>query len=123
MAMASMWFPVTSDLTTPTKRERHLNDKLRHEMPHGSVVIRGGAKQFSDDQLYALTQLIRDFDDFGFDSDADGLHDSGKLMFEGVEVVWQIDKGIDGFSAESSHHSNRVGIQRKLIIMLANDAN
>ena len=123
MAMVLMLSPVTSDLATPAKRERHLNDKLRHEMPHGSVVIRGGAKQFSNDQLYALTQLIRDFDDFGFDSDANGLHDSGKLMFEGVEVFWQIDKGVDGSTEESSHHSNLLGIQRKLIIMLANDAN
>lgn len=84
--------PMTNEFVAEAQLERQLNDKLRREMPHGSVIIRGGVKQFSNEQLVALTALIQDYDEFEPRLGTGDLHDSGTLMFEGVEVVWRIEK-------------------------------
>lgn len=109
---------MTSDARVQAQHERHLNDKLRREMPHGSVIIRGGAKQFSNDQLFALTKLIQDYDDFLPDKEADDLHDFGALAFQGVDIVWRIE-AVHVEHAACSGTSPTV--QRHLIVMLVDE--
>ena len=87
-------------------------------MPHGSVRIRGGAKQLSNAQLFSITQLIQSFDDFRPDSDVSELHDKGVIEFEGIKIVWQIE-ACDG--EVSFRPSNCTGIPRNLVIMLAGE--
>ena len=110
---------MTNEFVAEAQLERQLNDKLRREMPHGSVIIRGGAKQFSTGQLVALTKLIRDFDDFEQERGTGVLHDSGTLVFEGVEVIWRIENHTYAVTMETSddvgHRINR----RVLVIMQA----
>jgi Protein of unknown function (DUF3768) len=113
---------VTLDMDTQAQRERHLNDKLRWKMPHGSVRIRGGAKQLSNDQLVGIMQLIRAFNDFGPDSIMGERHNNGAVEFEGIKIVWKIEadqKRVD-------HQPNRIGdsafTPRFLIIMLLEEA-
>jgi Protein of unknown function (DUF3768) len=110
---------MTSDARVQAQHERHLNDKLRLEMPHGSVIIRGGAKQFSNDQLFALTKLIQEFDDFPSNSEASDLHDTGTLMFEGVEVIWRIENNANDFTIELSGDFDHRIKRRVLVIMRA----
>ena len=81
MAMDLICVRVTSERDAQAQRERHLNDKLRREMPHGSVRIRGGAKQLSNDQLLGITQLILSINDFRPDSDVSELTDNGAVEF------------------------------------------
>jgi hypothetical protein len=81
-----------TDQLKQAKRIRRLNDKLRRELPHGSVVIsREVGRQFSNDQLQAITELIRRYDVFGPDADLDDWHDTGVVEFEGVHLVWEIE--------------------------------
>ena len=113
---------MTSDASVQAQHERHLNDKLRREMPHGTVVIRGGAKQFSTDQLHALTMLIQEFDELAFDSEVSDLHNFGRLMFEGVDVVWRIEAVEVGHARASPLRSDCGHLQRKVVIMLASES-
>jgi hypothetical protein len=91
-------------------------------MPHGSVKIRGEAKQLSNDQLLSITQLIQSFDDFRPDSDVSELHDNGVVEFEGIKIVWQIEIPDDGLEKGRSSSFNCAVFQRKLVVMLMNDA-
>ena len=116
--MALMSVQVTSKKDTQAQRERHLNDRLRREMPHGSVRIRGGAKQLSNAQLFSITQLIQSFDDFRPDSDVSELHDNGTVEFEGIKIVWQIEACDDEVSLRGANYT---GIPRNLVIMLAGE--
>lgn len=119
MATGSILFhPMTSDARVQAQHERHLNDKLRSEMPHGSVIIRGEAKQFSTGQLFALTKLIQEFDDFPPNSEASDLHETGTLMFEGIKVIWRIE-ACDGELSESSGNVVPRIKQRILVIIRA----
>ena len=118
MAMVLMWALVTSDKDTQVQRERHLNDRLRREMTLGSVRIRGGAKQLSNDQLCHITQLIQSFDDFRPDSDVSELHDNGVVEFEGVNIVW-LPEACD--EEVSFRPSNCTDIPRNLVVMLAGE--
>jgi Protein of unknown function (DUF3768) len=119
MTMGSILYrPMTSDARVQAQHERHLNDRLRRDMPHGSVIIRGGVKQFNNDQLFGLTKLIQEFDDFPPDSEASDLHDTGTLMFEGIKVIWRIE-ACDGALSESSGNVVPRIKQRVLVIMRA----
>ena len=111
--------PMTNEFVAEAQRERHFNDKLRHEMPHGSVIIRGGIKQFSNEQLVALTALIQDFDEFEPRLGAGDIHDSGTLMFEGVEVIWRIENHTDAVTMETSDDASHRNVRRVLVIMQA----
>jgi Protein of unknown function (DUF3768) len=87
-------------------------------MPHGSVRIRGGAKQLSNDQLFRITQLIQSFDDFGPDSDVSELHDNGAVEFEGIKIVWQIEANDKGLEHEPYEMGDGVITPRFIIIKL-----
>ena len=121
MAMALMSVQVTSKRDAQAHRERKLNDRLRREMPHGSVMIRGGAKQFSNDQLLSITQLIQSFDDFRLDSNVSELHDKGVVEFEGIEIVWQIEANGKRFELASPSVDDEAYIQTTLVIMVESD--
>jgi NAD/NADP transhydrogenase alpha subunit len=99
-----------------TRHIRELNDQFRREMPHGSVRIRGEAKQFSNAQLAAITQLVRSFDAFRADSDLEDLHAFGAFVFQGFEIVWQIE-----FSAPELLCSTDEVIARRIVIRLADE--
>jgi hypothetical protein len=89
-------------------------------MPHGSVKIRGGAKQFSNDQLVIITQLIQSFDDFRQDGDVGELHDNGVVEFEAVKVVWKIEANGKRFET-ATYNSKNEAPQPVIIIMLAGE--
>lgn len=120
MAMVSISvLPMTNDFVTEAQLERQLNDKLRREMPHGSVIIRGGVKQFSNKQLVALTELIQDYDEFEPGLRAGDIHDSGTLMFEGVEFIWRIENHTDAVTMETLDDVGSQNNRRVLVIMQA----
>ena len=121
MVMVLMWALLTSDKDTQARRERHLNDRLRREMPHGSVKIRGGAKQFSNDQLLSITQLIQSFDDFRLDSNVSELHDNGVVEFEGIKIVWQIEAHGKRFELAPPSVDDEAFHRTTLVIMLESD--
>lgn len=104
---------------TEAQQERQLNDTLRREMPHGSVIIRGGVKQVSNEQLVALTELIQNYDDFEPGQRAGDLHDSGTLIFEGEEIVWWIENYADSVTMETSDDVGHRIDRRVLVIMQA----
>ncbi len=111
--------PMTNEFVAEAQLERQLNDKLRREMPHGSVIIRGGVKQFSNEQLVALTALIQDYDEFEPRLGAGDIHDSGTLMFEGVEVIWRIENHTDAVTMEALDDVGSQNNRRVLVIMQA----
>lgn len=111
--------PMTNEFVAEAQLERQLNDKLRREMPHGSVIIRGGVKQFSNEQLVALTALIQDYDEFEPRLGAGDIHDSGTLMFEGVEVIWRIENHTDAVTMETLDDVGSQNNRRVLVIMQA----
>lgn len=90
-------------------------------MPHGSVMIRGGAKQFSNDQLLSITQLIQSFDDFRPDSDVSELHDNGVVEFEGIKIVWQIEAHGKRFELAPPSVDDEAFHRTTLVIMLESD--
>lgn len=106
---------------TRIKITRELNDQFRCDMPHGTVRIKGGAKQLSNDQLVGITQLIQSFDDFRPDSDVSDLHDNGAVDFEGVKVVWQIETDCKALAHEPPETGDSAVRPRFLIIMLPED--
>lgn len=110
---------MTNEFVVEAQLERQLNDKLRREMPHGSMIIRGGVKQFSNEQLVALTELIQDYDDFEQERGTGDLHYSGTLMFEGVEVIWRIENYDDAVTMEISDDVSHRIVRRVLVIMQA----
>jgi hypothetical protein len=91
-------------------------------MPHGSVRIRGGAKQLSNDQLLGITQLIQSFDDFRPDSDVSELRDNGVVEFEGIKIIWQIETNGKVFKHEPMRTGDSAITPRFLIIMLPEEA-
>ncbi len=81
-----------TDQLKQAKRIRRLNDKLRRELPHGSVVIsREVGRQFSNDQLQAITELIRRYDVFGPDADPDEWHGYGLIDYDGEKMIWRVE--------------------------------
>lgn len=46
-----------TEALTGIEHIREFHDPFHLELPHGSLRIRGGAKQFSNDQLLSITQL------------------------------------------------------------------
>ena len=71
-----------TDQLKQAKRIRRLNDKLRRQMPHGSVIIsRSLGQMFSNDQLRDITELIRHYDAFGSSGDQEEWHDHGTVEY------------------------------------------
>ena len=107
---------------TQTERTRQLNDQLRQEMPHGSIRLRGGAKQLSNNQLIGITQLIRAFNDFRPDSDVSELRDNGVVEFDDVKVVWMVEERDDTVAVQGSGSFGQKGKKRELVVMLATES-
>lgn len=100
------------------KRIRKLNDNFRQKIPHGSLRIRGGAKQFSNDQLLSITKLIQSFEYFRPDSDASELHDNGVVEFEGIKIIWQIETNGKCFELAPQSVNDEAFHRTTLVIML-----
>jgi Protein of unknown function (DUF3768) len=112
-----------NDAAIRIERIRKINDQFRQDMPHGSVRISHEVGQrFSNDQLRAITQMIRHYDAFGFDLDAQELHDQGSFECGETRLFWQIEVWDSGCNCVVPDPTDGMAVRRIIRISLADEA-
>jgi Protein of unknown function (DUF3768) len=107
------------------KRVRHtrkLDDKFRWSLPHGNIFIsRAVGGWFSNNQLRAIMQLIRDYDAFGADSDLDEWHDHGIFEFDAARLAWNMGAREQRLKGSPPDPADKKIVRLRLSIARADD--
>ena len=75
-----------------SRKIRDLNDELRRDMPHGSIILTRAVARLDNETVRAILSAISEFDDFTPDNDPAGDHDFGQIFDGGgVPYFWKID--------------------------------
>jgi len=98
-----------------------LNDQLRREMPHGSVMITRAVAQLGNDKLHEIAAAIQAFEQFGPDNDPWGEHDFGQVEIDGEMIFWKIDAYDLNLEFASPDPTEEAVTRRILTIMTAGD--
>ena len=98
-----------------------LNDRLRREMPHGSVMMTHAVAQLDNDKLREITTAIQAFEQFGPDNDPWGEHDFGQVEIDGEAYFWKIDAYDLNLEWGSPDPTEEAVTRRILTIMTAAD--
>lgn len=70
---------------------RGLNDRLRRFGLGGEIYLSAGIAARSDQEQYAILQLIREFEDFSPNNDPHGEHDMVFVEYRGTRIIAKID--------------------------------
>jgi Protein of unknown function (DUF3768) len=70
---------------------RALNDEARRYLPDGRIVVTRGIAALPVDDVAAILDRVRTFDDFAPDNDPYTEHDFGAFEHNGHRVFWKID--------------------------------
>ena len=100
---------------------RVLNDRLRCEMPHGSVMITRAVAQLDNDMLREIASAIKAFEQFGPGNDPWGEHDFGQVEIDGEAYFWKIDAYDLSLEFASPDATEEAVTRRILTIMTAHD--
>lgn len=73
------------------RKIRDLNDQLRREMPHGSILLTRAVAQLDDTAIRAILRLVQEFNDFTPDNDPWLEHDFGQVTIDGTSFFWRCD--------------------------------
>lgn len=98
-----------------------LNDRLRREMPHGSVMITHALSQLDNDKLREIASAIQAFEQFGPGNDPWGEHDFGQVEIDGEAYFWKIDAYDLNLEFASPDPTHEAVTRRILTIMLPSD--
>lgn len=104
-----------------THKIRTLNDRLRREMPHGSIMITHAVAQLSNDKLREIASAIQAFEQFGPGNDPWGEHDFGQVEIDGEAYFWKIDAYDLNLEFASPDTTEEAVTRRVLTIMTASD--
>ena len=110
--------------TNNTEQIRKLNDAFRYD-PHnaslGQLVLTAGVSALNHENLFALIQEVKTFEDFTKDNDPYGEHDFGEINFRKVKYFWKIDYYDLALKFHSQDKANPQKTRRVLTIMLAEE--
>lgn len=87
-------FPLAQATTSmPDRKERirRLNDDLRRFGRGGIVMLSTGIAAHSIDEVHAILDEVRCFEDFTDDNDPYREHDLGLFRHRGERIMWKID--------------------------------
>ncbi len=73
------------------ERIRRLNDDLRRFGRGGIVMLSAGIAAHSIDEVHAILDEVRCFEDFTDDNDSYREHDLGLFRHRGERIMWKID--------------------------------
>jgi hypothetical protein len=104
-----------------THKIRTLNDRLRRDMPHGSVMITHAVAQVSTDKLREIALAIQAFEQFGPGNDPWGEHDFGQVDIDSEAYFWKIDAYDLNLEFASPEPTDEAVTRRILTIMTAHD--
>lgn len=104
------------------ERIARLNDRLRKTGVYGKILLTGGARALTGDDVSELLKVIAAYSDFDADNDPHGERDFGAFDFRGAELMWKIDYYSDAeFRFGSDDPANPDVTQRVLTVLLAEE--
>lgn len=104
-----------------TAKVRELNDKFRHSLRGGRLLITRGLLETAGGSITDLLDAVRRFDAFDEDNDPYREHDFGSLSWRGERIFWKIDYYDATMCYSSSDPTNPSITTRVLTVMLASE--
>jgi hypothetical protein len=108
----------TADTAT---RIRKLNDRFRHSLLGGKVVMTRRVADLDPARIATLLDRVRNFDAFTPDNDPHGEHDFGAFEDGGERFFWKIDYYDKAMQFASPDPTNPDVTLRVLTLMFADD--
>src|ERR1700686_4927338 len=78
-------------MTHQLQRIRQLNDEARMFLTDGTIFATPGVAALPADDLAAILERVRTFDDFDADNDPYGEHDFGAFDHKADRIFWKVD--------------------------------
>jgi hypothetical protein len=100
-------------------RVRALNDNARRYLTDGEVVLTSGIAALPPDDLAAILDRVRTFEEFTPDNDPYGEHDFGAFEHGGHRIFWKIDYYDAAMEAGSEDPADPYQTTRVLTVLLA----
>ena len=104
-----------------SRKIRELNDQLRREMPHGSILLTRAVARLDDTAIRAILRSVHEFNDFTVANDPWGEHDFGQVKFGNEQYFWKIDAFDLDLQWGSPDPTDATVTRRILTIMTAED--
>ena len=104
-----------------SRKIRDLNDQLRREMPHGSIVLTRAVAQLDNTAIRTILRAVSRFDKFTPGNDPWGEHDFGQVTIDGVPYFWRIDAYDVDLQWGSPDPTDETVTRRILTLMTAED--
>ena len=98
-----------------------LNDKFRHSLQGGRVILTSGIRAKTQDEIAEILEKVRSFDNFTTANDSYGEHDFGSFDYKGQKIFWKIDYYDLNYEYMSENPADPTITNQALIIMLASD--
>src|SRR5258708_11414306 len=73
------------------ERIRQLNDEARIHLTDGTIFATPGISSLPSDDLAAIFERVRTFDDFDAENDPYGEHDFGAFDHKANRIFWKVD--------------------------------
>ena len=74
-----------------TSRVRELNDEARQYPTDGEILVSCGISALPEDEVAAILEGVRTFEDFTPQNDPYGEHDFGAFAHNGTRIFWKIE--------------------------------
>jgi len=117
-----------NDKTEITQRIASLNDEFRQsvlkpasEQSLGEVFCTAGIMALSKEDIQAIAEKVRDFDEFNKGNDPYGEHDFGSFIHKDEKVYWKIDYRNPHAEYQSEDVNDKNDNNRILTIMLSHE--
>lgn len=104
-----------------TAKMQELNDKFRHSLRGGRLLITRGLLETAGGSISDLLNEVRHFDAFDEDNDPYHEHDFGSLLWRGERIFWKIDYYDAAMCCSSSDPTDLSVTTRVLTVMLSSE--
>jgi hypothetical protein len=103
------------------ERIRQLNDEARMHLTDGTLFVTPGISALPADDLAAILERVRSFDDFDAENDPYGTHDFGALDHQAHRIFWKVDCYDWKMQGGSPDPADPRVTKRTLTVMLASE--
>ncbi len=104
-----------------SERIREINDRLRREMPHASLMLTRAVAALHPIRIMGIVQAVQNFNDFNRNNDPWGEHEFGAVKVGGAEYFWKIDAYDLNLEFGSPDPTDDAVTRRIITIMLPED--
>lgn len=97
------------------------NDEFRKHLSKGTLVLTQGIRSNTTDDIQAIINAVRTFEQFDNNNDPYNEHDFGAFEYKGRKVFWKIDNYDKAFLYLSQDACNPRLTNKVLTIMYAEE--